>query len=508
MFIKSIQTTKRGKKGKFFNKILTLTCVNKADIIPLMAIFAQEEKPRRRGILSKVLFVGGILVILILLAWAVLNFVPAIFSSLANVGSSIGSGLSNNSDDITVLVNDNDLNNGDQFSVYWRFTPTESGFYSISHECVDGIMFDVQLNQDTKRLICNLPMTLPENTASVNLIAYNNKANSFADVPVIVEFTPTGSTDSLYSGETIVTIKNGDSSVSSSDTPDGDLSSATITSEPVSDTGSQQTTNEPQSQPQTVVQPTTPIYVSQTAADLAISNLYSYPYQSAFQFDVYNIGGQNSGVWQFSYTDPSEGGRTQYSPLQPSLAPGQGMRFSLAFNSQEDDAEVVYIRIDPSNTIFENSENNNTGTVTVTGYGTGINYYNNNNNNYYNSNDDADLEIEDLEVGRISGNRFIEDDSVDEGDDIAIRFEVRNVGGESTGSWRFEIRNLPFDDDDDYRSSRQSSLRPGEWEEYIVEFDNVDEGNYTIRVEVDSDDDVDEEEEDNNDDSVRLEVDR
>ena len=131
-----------------------------------------------------------------------------------------------------------------------------------------------------------------------------------------------------------------------------------------------------------------------------------------------------------------------------------------------------------------------------------------NNNNNYNSNDNADFVIDDLEVGYLRGSRFYDDDEADEGDDVAIRFIVRNEGGESTNDWRFEVKDTPYDDsDNDYRSGRYNRLRPGEEIEIIVEFENVDEGRYDIEVEVDSEDDTDEESENNNDDSVELDVD-
>ena len=118
-------------------------------------------------------------------------------------------------------------------------------------------------------------------------------------------------------------------------------------------------------------------------------------------------------------------------------------------------------------------------------------------------NDDANLEIDDLESGRLEGRRFYEDDEIDEDDEAAVRFVVENTGDEETGSWRYEV-TLPGDD---YRSGRQDSLEPGESQEIIVGFDELDEGTYTIKVEIDSDDDVDEENERDNDDSVRLRVD-
>ena len=173
--------------------------------------------------------------------------------------------------------------------------------------------------------------------------------------------------------------------------------------------------------------------------------------------------------------------------------------YTIDFNQRSLGEGKAVVIIDSTNAVTESSETNNVATILVDG--------DNRDDGYgYDPSDDADFKILDLEVGRISGNRFIEDDEADEGDDVAIRFVVANIGGEETEDWRFEIDNLPYDDDDTYRSGRQDSLRPGESVEVITEFENADEGNYRIRVEVDSEDDTDEENERNNDDSVRLEV--
>lgn len=474
------------------------------------------ETSHTRSILSKVLFIGGIIIILVLLAWAIISFVPAIFSSLSGAGSYFKN-LGKTGGDITVLTNDNDLATGDRFSAYWQFSPTEAGTYSITHECVNGASFDIHIGTETKRLICNTPLSLPANTVNVELTAYNGNTNTFVDVPIKVYYTVTGENAPQYNGETTVTVRNGNASVAENGAPtSGTLSSATITSQPVSSgstqtSGSQtgtQTSGSTQAQPMSVVNTPTYTYNAPTGrADLAISNIYSIPGQSALQFDVYNIGGGTTGIWQFAYSDPSQGGKTQYSPAQISLGAGQGIRFTLSFSGQSRTNETVALFVDPANIVAENSESNNTASVVVTGRVTGSNgNTGGSSNGDYNSNDDADLVFDELEVGYLSGNNFREDDELDEGDDAAIRFEVRNKGGENSGSWRFEVTNMPFDDDDDYQSPSQASLRPGEIRVVTLEFENIDEGTYSIRVELDSRDDVDEESESNNTKTVRLDV--
>jgi uncharacterized cupredoxin-like copper-binding protein len=230
--------------------------------------------------------------------------------------------------------------------------------------------------------------------------------------------------------------------------------------------------------------------------DLAISNLIEIR-DAVVSFTVSNIGSGNSGVWFFTYRMPD--GDIALSPSQNSLLPGQAVRYTLRFEDIPDGQ--VTIAVDPYNAIRENSDRNNVASTYVNGDSVSSS------RNYdYDRNDDADLEIEDLEVGRMSGSRFVEDDEIDEDDDAAIRFTVVNRGGEDTGRWRFTVDPTPYDDEDEYESRLQDSLDPGESATIVVEFENPDEGEYDIEVEVDSDDDVDEENERNNDETETLEV--
>lgn len=243
-------------------------------------------------------------------------------------------------------------------------------------------------------------------------------------------------------------------------------------------------------------QPTTPVISKTIPADLAISNLFKLN-SNTISFTITNIGGRATGNWIFNYTVSGEG--TEVSPLQPSLNPGTAIRYTLTFDNNFN--SIVTISVDPTNSVFENSEANNIRSISLNSFGS-----NNSNYNNYNSNDEADLVIRNYEVGRMSGSRFIEDDEIDTDDDAAIRFTVVNIGGESTGDWRFEIDNTPYDGSNDFRSNRQDSLRPGESVTLTVEFENPDDGRYRIRVDVDSDHDVDEEHENNNDETETLRV--
>lgn len=455
-----------------------------------------------RGFLGKILFVVGVIIILIILAFLIIQFVPRVIGGLANVGSSIGNLFGRN--ELTVTTSNTTLKNGDSVTITWEPITSKAGVYGITFACTDNVEVDIITDAGARSLICGNIFTLGPEATTANLRVFLKTENSFADVPVQVYFTETGNTAPVISGQVIVTIQDGNPLAGN-----GNLSgsAATIESEDVA-TSTPATTsgttvyvnNTPAAQPRTYV----PTYTTTAPADLAISNVLTSNTQVGFT--VSNIGGRSSGVWSFTYTTPTNPKETFASPLQLSLAPGQSIRYTLTFASKDSGSQSISIVVDPTNTVSESSEANNISTVTMTGAAYGNNNGGSSNNNNFDRDDDADFVIENLEVGRMSGNRFSEDDTADEGDDIAVRFTVRNRGGETTEDWRFELRDLPYTNGDTYRSPEYDALRPGESMEIIIELDNVDEGDYDIRAEVDSEDDTDEERENNNTDTVELEV--
>lgn len=449
-----------------------------------------------KSFIGKILFVIGIILILIILAFLIIRFVPRIIGGIANIGSSVGNLFGQ--DEISVTSSDVNLTNGERFVVSWDSKINKDGLYNISFGCVDQVNIDIETTSGVRRLICDSPFTLGPSAGSVTLIASLSKENSFADVPVRINFSE-GSNAPLASGEVLVTIQNGNPNAGNFGN-NGSTITSTPVEEPKTNTGSTSGTK-------TTAQPRSVVYtpVATGPADLAITNVVAIG-NNRVSFTVTNIGGRNSGNWSFNYTTPTSPKETISSPLQLSLGPNQAILYTVTYGAKANGNQNVVIQIDPSNSVAEASETNNVGTITLTGAGFGNT--SGNTDGSYNSRDDADFKILNLEVGRISGNRFIEDDEAEDGDDIAIRFVVKNQGGDETEDWRFEIKGLPYDDDDNFRSREYNSLQPGQSQELIVEFENIDEGDYEIEVLVDSEDDTDEESESNNDDSVDLEVER
>jgi len=456
------------------------------------------DNTTKTNLIAKVLFIAGGIILFILLAVFILRLVPVAISNIANVGTSIKTGITKTltgGEEIIISTNTPEAEVGKPLIVNFVYSPTEPGQYYVSYSCFDGLFYDIQSSNGAKRLICNTPFKLGDNLDAISLIPIVTKKNILIDSTITIEYKDSES-NPVAKGTKIITIKSEGGSASATSTDENQFNANNSLS------GSKITTSSVTPKTTTTTG-TIKSYVSKNK-DLAITEAYRIDDQSAFVFHVYNLGNTSTGPWDFAYTDAENPSKTISSPVQASLAGGQGLAVTVRFDGQDNSNQVIALAIDPYNQINESNESNNSGSVTITGDRSGNN---NSGNGSYDSNDDADLVITRMEVGRLSGNRFVSDDEIEDNDTAAVRFIVKNQGGESTGSWRFQIDNLPYDRDDKYESKSYSSLRPGQSIEVVADFDGIDDGRYSIKVEVDSDDDVDEENERNNTESETLEVD-
>jgi plastocyanin len=434
---------------------------------------AEANSSLARSLVGKILFVVGVLILLAFLAWAVLKVVPKIVSSIAGVGGSVSGIFS--SDEVTASVSPQTVESGDDATLTWGYDGSAAGSFSLSYDCAEGLNVKMQRGGSTKTLTCETEYSLGTKNGEAVLTPSLSEDERLVDMDLRVVFENTQG-DVLGEDRTLLTVTAGDEEDDLDEADEGDEAATEGTVEyeaPVSTGGTHYTA------------PSGP-------ADLAVLN-YAVDSGNRLQFTVLNQGARSTGQWYFTYTTPTDPEDTFLSPAMANLNPGDTLRVTVRFGEVDSGSHTVDVWVDPYGYITETNESNNRFSVSVRGSGSSNG----------GGNDDANLEIDELESGRLDGRSFREDDEIDEGDEAAVRFVVENTGDEDTGSWRYEVQ-LPGDD---YRSGRQDSLEPGESQEIIVGFDELDSGTYTIRVEVDSDDDVDEEEEGDNDDSVRLRVD-
>lgn len=463
-----------------------------------------------KDIIMKILFVLGVIAIVIMIVFGILRVVPKIVSSLASAGSAIGNNTFNR-ETINVLTNTDELVSGDTFTLsFEHVNPSDTaGLYAITYSCIDSVGFKIIGQNDAQQtLLCDTPFTLSDKPIQIDLIPVLTERNTLRDATLAINFIPNGERAPTVIGEKIITIQNTGANA------EGNLAtSVTITTDyqSLNDREPQDSTTDsnqnPTPNPSTgsgnnTPRPTTPVYVAPaTPADLAISNIRATG--TRVQFTVSNIGGRATGLWSFNYTLPTSPITVQNSGTQISLNPGDSLGFTLDINDTRGfTSRLVSIFVNPLGQAAESTLANNNGSTIISYSGTGSGSGNGN----FNPNDDADLVITSARVGYISGNRFIEDDEINEDDEAAVQFTVQNQGGRNTGSWRFEVE-LPTTDREVFRSSNQANLVPGASITYTLEFDNLDRGNnQDIVIEVDSDDDVDEENERNNRRTLRVDI--
>ncbi|HMP67307.1 MAG TPA: CARDB domain-containing protein [Candidatus Paceibacterota bacterium] len=447
-----------------------------------------EDKKTIKSVALRALFIVAIVIVVIILAFAVVKIIPMAFSSFASIGNWMSSPFSKNK--IEVVVNNPNLIDGDKFLISWNYKPEEVGEYKLTYKCVEDFRLILKSDADsTQFILCNTRYPLPNNQSSIELEADLARKNSFIDLPIEIVYIKSSDQQIEASGEVVITVQNNEGQA-----PTGDIAATTITTETVSTvpTTPAQTSTSSQ-QPLSVA----PAPVAILPADLAVSNPTVLG-NRILQFTVSNIGGRTTGNWFFTYNLP--GLSTELSPMQPQLAPGQGIRYTLTFDNVVNG--VVVINVDPFNSVLESTKANNILSVNIVSGSTG----GTSTGGGTSTSSRADLEISGLEVGRMSGTRFIESNSVTRNQEAAVRFVVKNIGNRDSGTWRFEILGVPYNDDDEYLSSRQASLRPGESKEITVKFNRPDVGRYTLEVEIDSDDDVVESNKGNNFDSITLRV--
>ena len=414
------------------------------------------DNSTKANLIAKILFIAGGIILFIVLVIFIFKMVPVAISGLSNMGSGLKSLVSK--EEIKISTESDIVEVKTPITLSFEYDSTNPGQYFISYDCVEGFFFDIQSKDGPKRIVCETPFKLGSNIQAISLIPIFTDSNTFADSNITISYKDEAG-NTLATGEKIITVQ-GDktSTVAEEENPfnsNGSLAGSNVTTKPL-----------PASTPAPTYVPSTS-YVTPTK-DLTVTYIGSIDSRSSFVMHVYNYGNTATGPWEFSYTDAENPSKTILSPVQGSLARGQGLAITVSFDGQDNSRQTIEVSLDPLNKIKESNESNNKTSVVIFGSTS------NSNNNGYDSNDDADLVITSMEVGRISGNRFDEDDEIDEDDTAAVRFVVKNQGGESTGSWRFEIDNLPYDNDDTYRSKSYSSLRPGQSLEIIADFDGID----------------------------------
>lgn len=179
---------------------------------------------------------------------------------------------------------------------------------------------------------------------------------------------------------------------------------------------------------------------------------------------------------------------------------------------------VVRVYTDTENNVNETNESDNTLSVTlynvVNNNNNNCNYYNNCNNNnnncyYYNNcntnNGQPNLSITSVQTGRYLNGSFYPQSNFNYGDSIYVRLIVRNTGGAFTNTW--STRTTYYDNNGNFREKTTNNERYLSANEettltYVV--DNINRGNSTFNINIDSNNNIYETNENDNSASVGV----
>ncbi|MFZ3043982.1 MAG: CARDB domain-containing protein [Minisyncoccia bacterium] len=104
-----------------------------------------------------------------------------------------------------------------------------------------------------------------------------------------------------------------------------------------------------------------------------------------------------------------------------------------------------------------------------------------------------------------SAESFVASSTVPKGSRPAVNFTIKNIGTNTTGSWRFNA-SIPAQNTYVYQSQPQQSLAPGDSIDYALGFDQANGGVQTISITANFDKAVGESNSDNNSASAKITI--
>ncbi len=117
----------------------------------------------------------------------------------------------------------------------------------------------------------------------------------------------------------------------------------------------------------------------------------------------------------------------------------------------------------------------------------------------------TDLAVEITGIGKISANNNFESaETLKASDKIAVKFKIKNVGGQSVNSWEFSA-SLPTFPPYEFKSDPQNYLGPGDFVEFVLGFDNIEKTDGNIfKVKIDPRNEIPDSILENNEASVSI----
>ncbi len=306
---------------------------------------ATQEKSG--GTLGNVITIIIFIAVITVALWGAISAVrlaPRLFNAISNT-------FTGGSSSIEFSVPSVEVRSGEVFTLSWKDTARTNGLYTISYACTNGVELGVPAAENTfKAIPCDVPFAIPASQTSIKVLP-RLTAGDRVSVPVSIQYLADDGSLATE-GKTTVTInKASESATTPTPTP----------AAPKTTTPKKPTTAAPAAtsngKPDFVIRPIAAGVVDPMTGVFVQKNIFGSYELVSYKFDVANRGTAKSGSWTLTAELPTRSGQVYNAPTQQPLGVGDHTEFTLNFTQPISGS--IRITVDPTNSVSELSEGNN-----------------------------------------------------------------------------------------------------------------------------------------------------
>ena len=313
--------------------------------------------------LLRAIAVIGLIAILVLGAWGIIQLVVGLPDFFSNFGFSVPSSLVSNSGEHLVVTAPKNATSDQAVTLSWTHTGGSGNYsYAISYACATGLSFAAPVPTGQMQIVpCNTPFNFTNATKTIQLIPVLHTASAVTTSFTVLADRLTDGKITTTSTSTTMTVSPG---ATTQVAAPATTQSTTATSPATTYTASGHTSN---------------LYGS---ADLSVTLISVTPSNGRYyaQFSIQNSGTNVAPAgWHFNAVLPTAPTYTFVSEPQRKLYPGDEIVYTLGFdipapaysdtyNPYTNTPTVLSIIVDPHKTVSDSDRTNNSVTVPFSAY--------------------------------------------------------------------------------------------------------------------------------------------
>lgn len=291
---------------------------------------------------ANILAIVGSIILIVIIMWGLIH----LLSISGGFFSSLFGGKGDTSIAVTAPAS---VTSGQPARISWKHSSDDAGSYALIYPCSEGLRFSTPAatQQAFMTIPCGAAYTLGNATTSATILPMLTGTTSLK-TPFTVLFIPSATSSTPAEGTITMTVN-----------------AASVAPTPTTPTTPVVTTPVKPTTPTTVTPAKPTAYGPGDLATTITSVSIDQWGNGTVTFNISNIGTGSSGSYYFTAQIPTAQPYTYSSPVQSSLAPGayivNTLRFTQAIPGQ------VYVSVDPSNSVIESNESNNTDIQYING---------------------------------------------------------------------------------------------------------------------------------------------